>query len=84
MNKSRSHPDNDGELAKLHEQLVLKATELDEVLYQRAEARLDERIKAIADFDSRLQSFCQRCSLLSKKRSSIKIKPPNTWTLLSA
>lgn len=84
MNQSSSNPDNDGEMAKLHEQLVLEATELDEVLYRRAEARLDERIKAITDFESRLQSFRQRCNLLSRKRSSIKIKPPNTWTRLSA
>lgn len=70
------------EVERLPAQLVLEATELDQRLYQRAGARLDQHINTIPYFERRLLAFQARCLELRQKPSRVKVKPPKTWTRL--
>jgi len=83
MNTTRSDQDVESQADALPRKLLLESTELDERLYQRVEARLDEHINSIPQFDKCLQDFHVRCQELSESSIGIKIKPPQKWTRLS-
>ena len=82
MNTTSAHPDIEHLAEAIPPQLLLELTELDEHLYRRAAKRLDARIKAIANFDERLQAFSHRCAQLRESPVRVEIKPPQKWTRL--
>ena len=83
INTTRSDQDVESQADALPRKLLLESTELDERLYQRVEARLDEHINSIPEFDKHLDDFHVRCQELSESLIEIKIKPPQKWTRLS-
>jgi len=65
---------------------IVNQLETDHVLWQQSNARLDERIRALPGFPSRLSSFRSRCNQLAEEPAlteSVRVHPPRDWTYLA-
>lgn len=82
MNTTRQQAADEIVIERLPSQLVLDATELDERLYQRACALLEQNIRLIPDFEARLEAFRIRCAALHDQRPAIRLKPSQDWLRL--